>query len=176
MTTRRIYLSLGSNLGDRAAHLRLALRELEDRIDIRRVSSLYTTDPVGVTDQPEFFNVAVEADTELEPVELLATVKQIERDVGRRPTFRWGPRVLDIDILLYDDRMLETEELTIPHREMMNRAFVLIPLAEIAPNVIHPVAQRTTADLAAAVEGSHTVRRVGPLAPDATSSDHPEAT
>ena len=154
METRSIYLSLGSNLGDREAHLRAALGELEHIITIRKTSSLYATDPVGVTDQPEFVNCAVEAETVLGPNDLLAAVKRVERDLGRRPTFRWGPRVVDIDILLYDDLVLETPELTIPHPQMTVRAFVMLPLAEVAPDRIHPVQHRTIAELAAIVPGS----------------------
>jgi 2-amino-4-hydroxy-6-hydroxymethyldihydropteridine diphosphokinase len=161
MMTRRVYLSLGSNLGNRDAHLRAALHALEGSITVRQVSSLFLTDPVGVTQQPEFGNLAVEAETDLEPLELLRAVKQVEQEVGRKPTFRWGPRVVDIDILLYDDLALETPELTIPHPEMTRRAFVLLPLAQIAPDVEHPVEHRTIADLAAPFEGSPEVRRAG---------------
>ncbi len=167
--TRSVYLSMGSNVGDRAAHLRAALSDLDRVLTVRRISSLYRTDPVGVTDQPEFLNLAVEAETDLEPFELLAAVKQVEHDVGRRPTFRWGPRVVDLDILLYHDLVLETPELTIPHPELTRRAFVLLPLAEIAPRLIHPVEHRTIADLAATAPGSAGVHRLDapqPFKPD----------
>jgi 2-amino-4-hydroxy-6-hydroxymethyldihydropteridine diphosphokinase len=163
METRYVYLSLGSNLGDRKAHLQAALRELEDVISIQKTSSLYATDPVGVIDQPEFVNLAIEAATVLEPFELLAAVKRVERSVGRKPTFRWGPRVVDIDILLYDGLVLETPELTIPHHEMTRRAFVLLPLAEVAPHLNHPLRHRTIAELASAVPGADGVRRIGPF-------------
>jgi 2-amino-4-hydroxy-6-hydroxymethyldihydropteridine diphosphokinase len=159
--TRRVYLSLGSNLGDREAHLRDALHGLEDELTIRQASSLFRTDPVGVTEQPEFVNLVVEADTDLEPLQLLQQVKRVEQAVGRRPTFRWGPRVVDIDILLYDDLVLETPELTIPHREMTRRAFVLLPLAQIAPQLVHPVEHRTISELAATVQGAEGVRLAG---------------
>jgi 2-amino-4-hydroxy-6-hydroxymethyldihydropteridine diphosphokinase len=127
---------------------------------VRRTSSLYRTDPVGVTNQPEFLNLAIEAETALDPVELLRAVKRVERDIGRRPTFRWGPRVVDIDILLYDGLVLETPELTIPHHEMMRRAFVLIPLAEIAPELVHPLEHRFVAELAEAAPGVEGVHQV----------------
>jgi 2-amino-4-hydroxy-6-hydroxymethyldihydropteridine diphosphokinase len=149
---------LGSNVGDREAHLRAALQALEGPLTVRQVSLLFLTDPVGVTQQPEFANLAVEAETDLEPLELLRAVKRVEHDLGRRPTFRWGPRVVDIDILLYDDLVLETPELTIPHREMTRRAFVLLPLAQIAPAVMHPLERRTIADLAETFEGFAGVR------------------
>lgn len=129
---------------------------------VRRTSSLYRTDPVGVTSQPEFLNLAIEGETALDPVELLRAVKRVERDIGRRPTFRWGPRVVDIDILLYDGLVLETSELTIPHREMMRRAFVLIPLAEISPDLVHPLEHRTMEELAEAAPGVEGVHRVDP--------------
>jgi 2-amino-4-hydroxy-6-hydroxymethyldihydropteridine diphosphokinase len=171
MMTRRIYLSLGSNLGDREAHLRAALHALGGALNIRQVSSLFLTDPVGVTHQPEFANLALEADTSLEPLELLREVKRVEHEVGRRPTFRWGPRVVDIDILLYDDLVLETPELTIPHREMTRRAFVLLPLAEIAPQVVHPIERRTISDLAADFDGSDGVRPTGDYGENRSSAN-----
>jgi 2-amino-4-hydroxy-6-hydroxymethyldihydropteridine diphosphokinase len=160
--TRRVYLSLGSNLGDREAHLRDALHALQSVVTIRQVSSLFLTDPVGVTHQPEFANLAVEADTTLEPPQLLKEVKRVEYEVGRRPTFRWGPRVVDIDILLYGDLVLETPDLTIPHPEMTRRAFVLLPLAQIAPDVIHPVEHRTISELAASAPDAVSVREGTP--------------
>ncbi len=126
------------------------------------VSSLYETAPVGVADQPAFLNLAVTGESELEPEELLIAIKHIESEVGRRPTFRWGPRVLDIDILLYDDRQLETETLVIPHPEMTQRAFVLIPLAEIAGEVIHPTTGRSISALRDQLPDKDDVRLLGP--------------
>jgi 2-amino-4-hydroxy-6-hydroxymethyldihydropteridine diphosphokinase len=157
----RVYLSLGSNLGDRAANLRKALTELEPRVRIVLVSSMYETEPVGVTTQPTFLNIAAEAETDLEPHELLRRVKDVERRVGRRKTYRWGPRVVDIDILLYGDRIVESRELTVPHRELPNRAFVLVPLAEIAPDLIHPTLHETVSALRDRVPGRETVARRG---------------
>jgi 2-amino-4-hydroxy-6-hydroxymethyldihydropteridine diphosphokinase len=115
------------------------------RID--RVSSVYETEPVGVVEQPRFFNLALTAETNLEVLELLRFIKAVERQVGRKPTFRWGPRTVDIDILLYDDTVVDTPEITIPHREMAKRAFVLVPIAEIAPDALHPVLRRRIRDL-----------------------------
>jgi len=127
------------------------------------VSSLYETEPVGVVDQPAFLNLAMQAQTDLDPQSLLALVKRIEQRVGRTPTFRWGPRIVDIDILMYDDQTLEIPTLHIPHREMLNRAFVLVPLAEIAPDVIHPTSRRRIRDLRDEVPGLGGVRLVGSI-------------
>jgi 2-amino-4-hydroxy-6-hydroxymethyldihydropteridine diphosphokinase len=157
----RVYLSLGSNLGDRTANLRAALAELEPNVLLVQVSSLYETEPVGVTDQPTFLNLAAEAATDLEPLELLRWIKEVESRVGRRQTYRWGPRVIDIDILLYEGRIVESRELTIPHRELPNRAFVLVPLAEIAPDLTHPALHETVSALRDRVPGRETVARRG---------------
>jgi 2-amino-4-hydroxy-6-hydroxymethyldihydropteridine diphosphokinase len=157
----RVYLSLGSNLGDRTANLRRALAELEPNARLLQLSSLYETEPVGVTDQPTFLNLAAEAETDLEPLELLRWIKEVESRVGRRQTYRWGPRVIDIDILLYEGRIVESRELTVPHRELPNRAFVLVPLAEIAPDLIHPALHETVSALRDRVPGRETVARRG---------------
>jgi 2-amino-4-hydroxy-6-hydroxymethyldihydropteridine diphosphokinase len=149
---------MGSNQGDREANLRRGLDELRTHLTLRSVSSIYETEPVGVVDQPAFLNLAAGAETALEPAALLRLVKDIEREVGRRPSYRWGPRVLDIDILLYGDLTVDDAELVIPHREMTNRAFVLVPLAEIAPDVVHPRLGMTVRELAARVPGRDTVR------------------
>src|SRR5436305_6732577 len=135
----RVYLSLGSNLGDRLCNLRAALEALQHLATVVAISSVYDTEPVGMTDQPGFLNIAVSADVKQTPHVLLRLIKKIEEDVGRRPTYRWGPRVIDLDILLYGDRVIESPDLVIPHPEMAGRAFVLVPLAEIAPGAIHPV-------------------------------------
>ena len=127
------------------------------------VSSLYETAPVGVTDQPAFLNVAVHAESTREPLDLLRTFKAIEHDVGRRATFRWGPRVVDIDILLYGELIVETPQVTIPHREMAARAFVMVPLAEIASGTVHPTLGVTIGTLAARSGGRETVKRAGTL-------------
>jgi 2-amino-4-hydroxy-6-hydroxymethyldihydropteridine diphosphokinase len=155
----RVYLSLGSNLGDREGNLRAALDRLGSAVTVDAVSSLWNTSPVGVADQPDFLNLAVAASTVIPPQDLLAVVKDIEGSVGRKPTYRWGPRIVDIDILLYDDLVVSEPDLTIPHPEMRNRYFVLAPLSEIAPNVLHPVLRLTVAEMLAQAPGRNTVNR-----------------
>jgi 2-amino-4-hydroxy-6-hydroxymethyldihydropteridine diphosphokinase len=134
------YLSLGSNLGDRLANLRAAIQRLHrpPQLRLTGVSSFYETLPVGETPEPvpDYINCAVRVETLLPPLALLEYIQAVEREIGREPTFRWGPRVIDVDILLYDGITLETERLTLPHPRMMERAFALIPLAEIAPDMV----------------------------------------
>ncbi len=143
-----IYLGLGSNLGDRSQNLRRARRLLsDDLLRILRSSSLFETAPLELADQPRFLNQVVEAETYLTPDELLARVAHVEAELGRQRTIPKGPRTVDIDILLYDDMLLETRELTIPHPAMHARRFVLEPLAELAPGLVHPKLQRTIRSL-----------------------------
>ncbi len=143
------YLGLGSNQGDRVAMIREALTRLEAsrRMRVRKQSSLYETAPVGVTEQPWFFNLVVEADTDLLPLPLLDLVLAVERGLGRVRTQRWGPRTIDIDILLYADLAMTTPTLVIPHPEMTHRRFVLEPLVEIGPHVRLPGGQRVASFL-----------------------------
>lgn len=135
-----VFIGFGSNMGDRERNIREALRMLEERGAARvvRVSSLVETAPVGVVDQPDFVNGVAQLETDLPPRELLAVALDVERQMGRERTIRWGPRVIDIDILLYDELVVSEEGLIIPHPEMMNRSFVLEPLAVIAPDLILP--------------------------------------
>ena len=133
-----VWLGLGSNEGDRRANLAAALKELAGLGRIEAVSDVYETEPVGVTDQPDFWNMAVRMRTELEPRDLLTAVKAIEAALGRMPGTRWGPRPIDIDILLFADRILSEEDLQIPHPRMLERAFVLRPLSDIDPGLRHP--------------------------------------
>lgn len=158
----RVYLSLGSNLGDRAANLSTALDALRETegISVGAVSHRYATEPVGVTDQPEFLNLAAEIETDLAPLELLNAVNAIERALGRAPSGRWGPRNIDIDIVLWGELTVESDVLTIPHREFRNRAFVLSPLAELAAEAIDPVTGKTIAALAARPEVQGGIRRI----------------
>lgn len=161
--THTAYLGLGSNLGDRAATLRAAVTALAAHLRVSAVSSLYDTAPQLVTDQPRFFNAALAGTTALEPLELLHAIKAIEAALGRVPGPRYGPRALDIDLLLVDDLVLDTPTLTLPHLRLAERAFALVPLAEIAPALRLPPGDATIAELARAVSGTGDVRRVGPL-------------
>jgi 2-amino-4-hydroxy-6-hydroxymethyldihydropteridine diphosphokinase len=136
----RVFLSIGSNLGDRLDNLHRAIEMLIDGgLEIKRVSSFYETRPWGLSGQPNFLNGAVEAQTSLMPMELLNLLKDIEVRLGRTDTVRWGPRCIDIDIIFYDDQKIAEEGLQVPHPLMHKRGFVLRPLAEIAPQFVHPV-------------------------------------
>ncbi len=160
--THTVYLGLGSNLGDRDANLAAALQALAAVVTIERVSSVYDTAPMLYTDQPRFHNLACQITTSLAPLALLHAVKAIERQLGRQPGPRYGPRVIDIDLLLYDQLILNTPELTLPHPQMAERAFVLAPLAEIAPTLAHPALGDTMAELLRRIPEDD-VQRVGPL-------------
>lgn len=155
----RVYLGLGSNLGDREANLRAALEALRPAVNVERVSSIYETEPVGYLEQPLFLNMVCCGTTALDPFELLRAIKKIEAGLGRVPSFRNGPRLIDIDILLYDDRVIATSDLVIPHPRMMERAFVLVPLLEIAPELVHPVTGSRIGDLAPALDNLREVRK-----------------
>ena len=163
MTEVTVYLALGSNLGDRMGNLKSAVERLSREITIRKVSLVYETEPVYYKKQPLFLNAVLSALTELEPSALLRLVKSIESDMGRQPSFRNAPRTVDIDILFYGERNIQTPELTIPHSGIAERAFVLVPLAEIAPGLVHPVTHKKVKDLLVAVEGVDGVRKFGDL-------------
>ena len=142
-----VYLGLGSNLGDRRRNLDKALDLLSRRVQVEKVSSVYDTEPVGNTEQPRFLNMVCQISTSLEPMALLTLLKGIESILGRSPHTSSLPRSIDIDILFYGDRVVDTEKLVIPHPRLKERAFVLIPLAEIAPGFKHPTDGRTVQEL-----------------------------
>ncbi|MDP3296892.1 MAG: 2-amino-4-hydroxy-6-hydroxymethyldihydropteridine diphosphokinase [Thermodesulfovibrionia bacterium] len=138
------YIGIGSNLGNREENCQKAIALLiEKNIKITKRSSLYETEPSGVKDQRKFINMAVETETVLTPEELLKTLKAIEIERGRQKDIHWGPRIIDLDILLYDDLILKTHDLEIPHPGIKDREFVLKPLSEIAPEKIHPVFKKS---------------------------------
>jgi len=145
---KRVYLSLGSNVGDRVAHLRKALEALSAAgIELRQVSSLYRTEPVDFLPQRWFVNCVVEVGTELMPLRLLKTLQSVEKMLGRRPGIAKGPRPIDIDVLLYENVVVRSSALTIPHERLGERRFVLVPLAELAGQLRHPVTQRTVFEM-----------------------------
>src|SRR5438552_14631922 len=142
------YIGLGANTGNREANLRMALRGLTRMARVEAVSSLYETDPVGLEEQPAFHNAVCRLETGLEPTALMRFLKTLEHEIGRRPgAGRWGPRPIDLDILLYEDRIIEREELEVPHPRLAERAFVLVPPAEIAPDAVDPRSTETIAML-----------------------------
>ena len=147
-----VYLALGTNLGDRPDNLRAAIKAISPEIKVIVESKVYETPPWGYEDQPAFLNMAVKCETALDSESLLKRLKQLEVQLGREQSFRWGPRLIDIDILFYDDLILESESLTIPHARLQERAFVLVPLADIASDFVHPVLKETIKELLASVD------------------------
>ena len=136
----RVYIGLGTNVGDRPTFMERAIGALDETPDVHviRRASLYETEPVGPVNQSWFINSVVEVDTTLDPHQLLAQLKRIETDLGREKRERWGPREIDLDLLLYGDSTVRTSELVVPHPELAERRFVLVPLAELAPDLLHP--------------------------------------
>jgi 2-amino-4-hydroxy-6-hydroxymethyldihydropteridine diphosphokinase len=141
------YLGLGSNLGDRRANLSAAVTGLPPAAVVLKASSIYQTEPWGYLEQPAFLNQVLEVETSLSPMDLLAALKRLEASLGRQATFRYGPRLIDLDILLYDKLVINQPDLVIPHPQLAQRAFVLVPLADLVPGLIHPLLGISMADL-----------------------------
>lgn len=137
----KVFISIGSNIGEREVYLGEAVKALNDREDttVESVSSIYETAPVGYTDQADFLNIVIAIETTLTAVDLLSVCQEIEQELGRKRIIRWGPRTVDLDILLYNEEKIVTENLIVPHPRMAERAFVLIPLLEIEPNQVNPL-------------------------------------
>jgi dihydroneopterin aldolase/2-amino-4-hydroxy-6-hydroxymethyldihydropteridine diphosphokinase len=154
MDMHRVYLSLGSNMGDRECNLEESIRQISKFAVIKKSSSIYETEPWGLKDQPRFLNQVILVETKLAPKELLSHLITIEQKMGRKKTVLYGPRLIDLDILFYDDLMMKTPDLIIPHPHITERAFVLVPLAEIAPNMIHSQHNKTIRKLLKDVDKS----------------------
>lgn len=144
-----VYLALGTNLGNRAANLKEAIAALSPQMEVKARSKVYETPPWGYAEQAKFLNQVVKVQTYVAPEPLLKHLKRLEVALGRKPTFQYGPRKIDMDILFYDDLILETPALTIPHPHVHERGFVLLPLMDIAPELVHPVQGKTVRDLLA---------------------------
>ena len=158
----RVYLGLGSNLGDRLANLERGLQILGERVRLVRASSIYETEPWGFVEQPAFLNCVVEGVSSVSPEGLLEILKETERMVGREATFPGGPRVFDADLLFYGDRTVDLPHLKVPHPRIPERAFVLVPMAEIAADFVHPTLDVTVETLTARVQGREGVRWYAP--------------
>jgi 2-amino-4-hydroxy-6-hydroxymethyldihydropteridine diphosphokinase len=149
MDEYNVYLALGSNLGNRAANLKEAINSLSPQMEVKAKSKVYETPPWGYTEQEKFYNQVLRVQTYLEPEPLLKHLKRLEVALGRKASFQNGPRVIDIDILFYDDRVVNTPVLDIPHPHVHERGFVLLPLMDIAPDYVHPVKQRSVREMLA---------------------------
>ena len=157
------YIGFGSNIGDRLKHIQNAIHAISktEGINLQKMSSVYKTDPVGYEEQAVFLNGVAAVQTSLSPLSLLHTLKGIETTIGRQHRIRWGPREIDLDILIYGALCLQTEKLVVPHPEMHLRRFVLVPLAEIAPNLVHPVFQETVQTLLERLADDKSVLKIG---------------
>jgi len=152
MPVSTVYLALGTNLGLRFANLQAAIAALPPAFRVLDQSPVYETPPWGFTGQPAFLNMVLKGRTGLSPLRLLRRLKQLETRLGRQPAVRWGPRLIDMDILFYDDLILDTPELAIPHPRLHKRAFVLVPLADLAPGLVHPVLGKSVNQLLAELD------------------------
>jgi 2-amino-4-hydroxy-6-hydroxymethyldihydropteridine diphosphokinase len=148
MDTHIVYLALGSNLGDRQENLRSAIVSLSPQLEVKAKSHVYETPPWGYENQPKFYNQVIKAETYLQPEPLLKHLKRLEVALGRRESFQNGPRLIDLDLLLYDDLILSTPVLTLPHPRLHERGFVLLPLMDIAPGLVHPVLKKSVQEMA----------------------------
>jgi len=149
-----VYLALGSNVGNRLANLKAAINNFTPQMKVIKKSNVYETPPWGFADQPDFLNQAVQAETYMEPEPLLQHLKRLEVALGRTPSFDNGPRSIDIDILFFDDVILDTPALKLPHPRLHERAFVLVPLADLAPDLLHPILNKSVRDLLHGVDRS----------------------
>jgi len=149
-----VYLALGSNMGSRLSNLKTAISNLTPQMNVKKKSEVYETPPWGFANQPAFLNQVVKVETYLQPDALLAHLKRLETVLGRVPNFQNGPRLIDMDILFFDDKVLDTPPLVIPHPRLHERAFVLVPLADLAPDFVHPIFNKTVSELLDTVDRS----------------------
>ena len=156
--TEQVYLALGTNIGDREGNLKTAKDEMLPEATIVKESSIYVTPPWGYADQPDFLNQVIEVSTQLEPLPLLRFLKDIENRMGRKKLIRNGPRLIDLDILFYGDRVVDIDDLQIPHPRMEGRTFVLVPLSEIAPDLIHPMLEISVREMLIGIDTSGVTR------------------
>ena len=159
MVRQEIYIGLGSNLGDRLANIRKAIELMkEEGIEIMKESSIYETEPVGYKEQGWFLNSVVKARTQFSPQGLWKRLEKIEKLMGREREIKWGPRIIDLDILFYGNKVLNGKQLQIPHPELHKRRFVLLPLKEIAPELVHPVLNKTIGEILGELKDNSEVR------------------
>ncbi len=154
------YLALGTNMGNRLSNLKAAIGNLSPQMSVKKKSNIYETPPWGFIDQSAFLNQVVKVETYLQPEALLAHLKRLETALGRVPNFQNGPRLIDIDILFFDDQVIDTPPLVIPHPRLHERAFVLVPLSDVAPDFVHPILQRSIIELLDDVDRSE-IKLVG---------------
>ena len=166
MTVEIAYLGIGSNLEDRSHNLLRAIKLISHHATVKGISSVYETRPWGYSNQPYFLNIVCCLETNITAIDLLTITQCIEKTIGRTSTFLYGPRLIDIDILIYGDQIVETDHLKIPHPHINKRAFVLTPFAEIAPSLIHPITRKSMSEHLEEVEGKDDVVLLGPLAID----------